>query len=173
MPRVSHDHKQFYKSRIRSLMIRNPAITQRELQEGLEMEGLRLDRKYLGTLVNGIQAERAKRANKWTLNYALAAFQDAMMEIAKAGWEIVNDPMARNMDKALAMREIREAQDTAFEKLFDAGVFERKLGTLDATIRNTPLPEERKQAIRSVFTNWGLLPAPQEDVQPAEPTANT
>ncbi len=44
-----------------------------------------------------------------------------------------------------------------FEKLFDAGVFERKLGTLDATIRNTPLPEDRKQAIRAVFTNWGLI----------------
>ena len=62
--------------------------------------------------------------------------------------------------------------NTPIEKLFDAGVFERKLGTLDATIRNTPLPDERKQAIRAVFENWGLLEAPKEDVKPAKPTAN-
>lgn len=167
MPRVSHDQKQYYKSRIRSLMVRNPAITQRELQERLDMEGLRLDRKYLGTLVNGILAERTKRADRATLNYALASFQDAMLEIYKAAWEIISDPMAKNMDKALAMREAREAQAVAFEKMFDAGVFERKLGTLDAVIRNTPLTDERKQAIQATFENWGLIEAPKEDVPPA------
>jgi hypothetical protein len=41
----------------------------------------------------------------------------------------------------MALREIRKVHKDMFEKLFDAGVFERKLGTLDATIRNTPLPE--------------------------------
>ena len=53
----------------------------------------------------------------------------------------------------MALREIREAHRDSFEKLFDAGVFERKLGTFDATIRNTTLPEDRKQAIRSEFEN--------------------
>lgn len=101
MPRVSQENKQYYKSRIRSLLTQNPQITQRELQERLDTEGLHLDRKYLGSLVNGIYAERSRRADRATLNSALASFQDAMFEIAKAGWEIVNDPMAKNMDKAL------------------------------------------------------------------------
>lgn len=153
-------------------MVRNPVITQRELKERLDMEGLHLDRKYLGTLVNGLHAERVKRADRATLNYALASFQDAMIEIVQAGWDIVNDPSSRNMDKTLAMREIREAQVAVFEKMFDAGIFERKLGTLEGTIRNTPLPEERKQAIAAVFENWGLLSAPkQEDERPtSEPS---
>ena len=43
-----------------------------------------------------------------------------------------------------------------FEKLFDAGVFERKLGTLAATIRKAPLPDEKKQAIGATFHNCGL-----------------
>ena len=72
----------------------------------------------------------------------------------------------------MALREIREAHKDMFEKLFDAGVFERKLGTLDATLRNTPLPEERKQAIRAVFTNWGLLEAPKEDATTTTPPAS-
>ena len=95
-----------------------------------------------------------------------------MTQVVRVAWTIANDSFARGQDRVMALREICEAHNAVFEKLFDAGVFERKLGTLDATIRNTPLPEERKQAIRSVFTNWGLLPAPQEDVQPAEPTTN-
>jgi hypothetical protein len=165
MPRVSHDQKQFYRARIRSLITQNPQITQRELKERLEMEGLNLDRKYLGTLINGLHRERAKRADIMTLNQALAWFQDAMIEIAKPGWEIMNNPMAKDVNKTLAMRAVTEAYNLMFEKLFDAGVFERKLGTLDATIRNTPLPEERKQAIRVAFENWGLLEAPKEDVQ--------
>ena len=55
------------------------------------------------------------------------------------------------------MREIREAYNAVFEKLFDAGVFERKAGTLELAIRNTPLRDEKKHAIGAVFTNWGLL----------------
>jgi len=35
------------------------------------------------------------------------------------------------------LREIREAYNAAFQALFDACVFERKLGTLDVTIHNT------------------------------------
>jgi hypothetical protein len=42
-------------------------------------------------------------------------------------------------------------------------VFERKLGTMDATSRNTPLPEDRKQTIRAVFQNWRLIEVPKED----------
>ena len=132
-----------------------------------------LDRNYINGIVNDIHRERARRAETWTLNHALASLQDSMSEIVRVAWEIVNDPKARNMDKTLAMREIREAHNLVFEKLFDAGVFERKLGTLDAVIRNTPLPEERKQAIRATFENWGLLASPKEDVQPAEPNPSS
>src|SRR5580698_8084030 len=93
MPRVSHEHKQFYRSKIRGFLTHNPQITQRELKERLEMEGITIDRKYLGTLVNGLYRERARRMDTLTLNYALAFFQDSMTEIAKSGWEILNNPM--------------------------------------------------------------------------------
>jgi hypothetical protein len=172
MPALSVKTKHYYRERIRSILVQNPQTTIEGIKQRLEQQGLVLDRHYVSKLVGEIHTERTKRANTWMLNHALASLQDQMSEIVKAAWEIVNDPMARNMDKTLAMKEIREAHNLIFEKLFDAGVFERKLGTLDATIRNTPLPDERKQAIRAVFENWGLLPAPREDVKPAEPTAN-
>ena len=157
MPELSPKTKQYHKQRVRSLMVQQPMITILGMQKHLDTDGLHLDRNYIASLVRAIQTERIKRAETWTLNMALASFQDAMAEIARVGWEIANDKFAPGRDRAAALREIREAYNAAFEKIFDAGVFERKLGTLDATIRNTPLPEDKKQAITAVFTNWGLV----------------
>jgi|ERR1039458_2235214 hypothetical protein len=169
MPKVSHDNKQYYKARIRSLLVQNPQITQRELKERLEKDGLTLDRKYLGSLINDIWAERVKQANTWALNLALASFQDAMAEIVTKAWEIANNRWEDGRARVAALKEIREAHNAVFEKLFDAGVFDRKLGTIEAAIRNTPLTDDKKRQVAAVFTNWGLLPAPQEDAKPAEP----
>jgi arginine repressor len=168
MPKITQEKKQYYKSRIRSIIAQHPQITQVALTERLKDDGLALDRWYVASLLKSIQVERVKRLNTLTLNYALSSFQDVMMEISAVAWSIANDEFARKQDRVMALREIREAHKDMFEKLFDAGVFERKLGTLDAVIRNTPLPEERKQAIRSVFQNWGLLEAPKEDVRTTE-----
>lgn len=172
MPELSTETKHYHRQRIRSLIVQQPTISPEGIRRHLDQQGLTLDRKYIAKHLKAIMVERAKRADTWTLNMALASFQDAMAEIARVGWEIANDKFAPGRDRAAALREVREAYNAMFEKLFDAGVFERKLGTLDATIRNTPLPEERKQAIRVAFENWGLLEAPKEDVPPANtPTA--
>lgn len=148
-------------------MVQQPMLSIEGIRRHLEQNGLALTRNYIASHVRAIQTERAKRADTWTLNMALASFQDAMAEIARVGWEIANDKFAPGRDRAAALREVREAYNAVFEKLFDAGVFERKLGTLDATIRNTPLSDEKKQAIEAVFTNWGLISAPKEDATPS------
>jgi hypothetical protein len=41
-------------------------------------EGIHLDRQFLSRLVGKVYQERTKRADRWTLNYALAAFEDTM-----------------------------------------------------------------------------------------------
>jgi hypothetical protein len=173
MPRIAQEQKQYFKARIRSVIAQYPQITQRALQERLKADGLELDRIYLGALLKSIYIERVKRLDTITLNHALASFQDTLTEIANVAWEIANDQFARKQDRVMALREIREAQKDMFEKLFDAGIFERKLGTLDATIRNTPLPEDRKEAIRVTFQNWGLLEAPKEDVTSVNKSGTT
>jgi len=154
MPAYSSDTKRYHRERVRSIMVQQPMLSGEGIRQYLERQGLELDRNYINGLVNQIHRERAKRADIWTLNMALASFQDAMAEIARVGWEIANDKFAPGRDRAAALREVREAYNAVFEKLFDAGVFERKLGTLDATIRNTPLSDEKKQAIEAVFANW-------------------
>lgn len=69
----------------------------------LAKEGLVLDRNYINRLVNKIHAERAKRAETWTLNNALCALQDAMGEVVRVGWEIANDKFAEGRDRAAGL----------------------------------------------------------------------
>lgn len=171
MPAISKDKQDFYKSRIRAIVSVEHQITLVQLLDKLGVEGIHLDRDYLSKLANKVYQERSKRADRQTLNYALAAFEDTMTEVVRVAWSIANDPSARKQDRVAALREVREAHKDVFEKLFDAGVFERKLGTLDATIRNAPLAPERKQVIREVFGNWGLI-APQPDGGTTTPTTN-
>jgi hypothetical protein len=167
MPAIVKDKKQYIVSRVRSIIAQDHQIPLDDLAQRLDREyGIKIERHYLSTLVKKIYAERVKRADRQTLNYALASFEDTMTQVVRVAWEIANDQFARKQDRVMALREIREAHSAVFEKLFDAGVFERKLGTLDATIRNTPLPPERKESIRLVFENWGLLEAPKDEGKP-------
>jgi len=171
MPALSKDKQEFFKSRIRSIVSVEHQITLVQLLDKLAQEGIHLDRDYLSKLANKVYQERTKRADRQTLNYALAAFEDTMTEVVRVAWSIATDPSARKQDRVAALREIREAHKDVFEKLFDAGVFERKLGTLDAVVRNTPLTPERKKVIQDVFGNWGLIP-PQLDGGTTKPATS-
>jgi hypothetical protein len=172
MPALAKEREQYFISRIRGLIALDHRIRNDEIGQRLAVDGIELERHYVGKLVKKIYAERARRMDTITLNHALVAFAETMEEIVRRARDIADNPMSERLEVLAALREIRSAHNDMFTKLFDAGVFERKLGTLDATIRNTPLPEEKKQTIRDVFTNWGLLTAPKEDVRPAEPTGN-
>jgi hypothetical protein len=134
MPRHTQEHKQFYKSKIRSLIAVDHGISRLQIQKQLDDDGLHLDLHYVGKLYNEIFAERAHRLDRRLLNQTFSAFEDTMTEIVRVAWEIANTKY-----------------------------IEKKLGSLDLTVRNAPLPEEKKQQIREVFTQWGLLPAPKED----------
>jgi hypothetical protein len=106
MPRISHEHKQLYKSKIRSLLARNHQATQIELVEGMEKAGFKLDRFYLSKLVKEIHAERIRRADRQTLNFALASFEDTMIEVVRLVWEIANIPYISAQARVMALREI-------------------------------------------------------------------
>jgi hypothetical protein len=170
MPRHTQEHKQFYKSQIRRLIAIDHGISRRELQERLDATGLHLDLAYLGKLYDEVLAERAHRMDRRLLNQALSSFEDTMTEIVRVAWEIANTKYINPQARVMALREVREAHNDVFQKLFDAGIFEKRLGSIDLTVRNAPLPEEKKKAIREVFEQWGLLPAPKED-EPPSPAA--
>ena len=159
MPSVAKEKQQYHLSKIRSLIAEDHQIEYVELVQRLDDRfGMKLDREYVTKLAKKLYAERARRADRYTLSAALAAFQDTMTQVVRVAWSIANDPSAKNQDRVMALKEIRESNNIVFDKLFDAGVFERKLGSIDANIRNAPIPEGRDRAIASVFENWRLMP---------------
>jgi hypothetical protein len=93
MPELFPKTKQYPKRRVRSVMVQQPMITIVGIQQRLAHDGWPLDRRYFASLVRAIQTERI-RAETWRLDVALSSFQDSMAEIARVGWEIVNDQMA-------------------------------------------------------------------------------
>lgn len=78
-----------------------------------------------------------------------------MNVVAKKAREIVNSEYMNPQARVITLREIREAHSAVFEKMVDAGVFERTVGTLDAAIRNPLLPDDKKQAMAAVLVDWG------------------
>jgi hypothetical protein len=153
MPSIAKDQKEFYKSKIRSLIAIDHGISRRALQEQLDKQGLHLDRDYIGKLYDEIMEERTKRMESKLLANVLSSFEDTMTEIVRLAWEIANTHYISAPARVMALREIREAHNDVF----------KKLGTIDMTLRNAPLPEEKKKAIRDVFEQWGLIEAPKQE----------
>lgn len=164
MPKISHDNKQFYKSKIRSLLAMDHSMSARELVQQLEENGIHLDQKYARKLRDEIDREKTLRTDRKLLNYALSSIEDTLTETIRLAWQIALNSARKPNDRISAMREIRKAHVELFNLLFDAGVFDRKLGSIEHTIRNAPLSEDKKVAIRSAFEKWGLiLPEPKND----------
>jgi hypothetical protein len=118
-------------------------MTNAMLLEKLNAEGINMDRDVLSKLLGKVYRERIKRADRQTLNYALASFEDTMTEVVRVAWEIAKAPYVNPQARVMALREVREAHNMVFEKLFDAGVFERKLSMccgLAPRLRVNPMP---------------------------------
>jgi hypothetical protein len=56
----------------------------------------------------------------------LSDFQGALAKIARVGWEIINDPMAKNQDRMMAMREVREAYNTSLTRCLVSPLTKRR-----------------------------------------------
>jgi hypothetical protein len=164
MPRHTQEHKQFYKSKIRSLIAVDHNISRRELQERLDKQGLHLDLHYLCKLYDEIFFERTKRMDRRLLNETLSSFEDTMTEVVRVAWEIANDPYIRLRDPkatVMALKEIREVHNDVFEKLFDAGVFDRKRGSFGTHDPQHPAPGREEKGDPGSVRELGPVSAPK------------
>lgn len=163
MPKISAERKQFYKAKIRSLIAIDHQMTNREIERNLEQNGIRIEEHFIGRLRCAVEKEKTIRADRKTLNFALATLEDALTETMRIAWSTALNPNSKTHDRLAAIREIRKSHETMFNLLFDAGIFNRKLGTLEHEIRNAPLSEEQKNNIRGAFQKWGLLKPPENE----------
>lgn len=125
-----------YLIRIRRMLVLNPTATIKAIADKME-----LDKDYVHKLVKKIRAERNYRLNYYTLNTVLAKFEDLISESDYRLWAIINNPESTKKDVISALKELRQNQMALFDKMFDAGVFERNLGRVRINDKLSPEDE--------------------------------
>ncbi len=145
----------------------------REMQHQLEQNGIRLDMDYINRLRDKILRERAQRADRQILSSSLAAFEDVLTETTKIAWQIALSNQSTRKERIAALKEIRESHNDLFDKLFDSGVFDRKLGVIEHQPKAPITLEQRAQLIETMI-RWGIIKPAEEHGQLQSPQhANT
>ena len=120
-------------------MVRNPNISILELQGILrDTYGRNYDKNYLCKIKRKIHSERAFRYNSIDLPRVLAELEDVIKILSRLLWEIIENQSSSNRDKISAIRELRTSKVMLLEAMFNAGIFERKIGQMKLKTDLTP-----------------------------------
>jgi len=161
----SKERQQEHISQIRRILVVKPEASILDIKDSLSKQRspLDLDKDYINKLVNRIRKERAKRLDKYTINVILANFQDEVEELKKRLWLIITNPNSSDQSKISAIRELRTSSKDLFDKMFDAGVFKRKLGEIE--IGKTLSSEEQDLIKQAIELNYGTEEDPNSTAQ--------
>jgi hypothetical protein len=159
MGQIKKEVEQYYTAQIRRLIVIDPSMSIREMTEHLAENNIKLDHRYIAELKRKVLKNRAMNADRMTMNMALGKFAEALEETKKEAWIIAMKASTPPRVKVAALREIRSAESELFDKLFDAGVFTRKLGEVDLNVlRNKPLDPNKIDEVLENMKNWGFDP---------------
>lgn len=153
------------KKQIRRCLVEDSRASNQEIADKLGY-----DRKFIWRLKEKIYKERAKRFDHYTVNTILANFQDKDYEFCKILWKIINDSETTVKEKILAIRELRNSNRELFDKMADAGVFERKLGKLEIGKKLTP--EEEALIKKAIALDYGVKKPDKKIDKPQEKSHN-
>ncbi len=159
----SKERKQEHISQIRRVLVVKPESSILDVKESLEKQRipLKLDKDYINKLINKIRKEKAKRLDYYTINKVLAEFQDEVEELKRRLWFIIMNAETSERNKIAAIRELRTSSKDLFDKMFDAGVFNRKLGKIEIGER---LNSEDKELLEKVLNmDYGDTDNKKED----------
>lgn len=162
MAAYSDTLKEYHKSRIKDVMILKPGVSIEGIRRVLELsqDPLKLDYRYITKVVQKIRAERRTRMDRQEINSRLAEMQDRYEAVTEQMWKILLDGTADGKGRVMAGKIIIDAERLLLEAQMEAGVFERKIGTIaiDHSHEHTlKLPEEIRTPILRAFRNYGII----------------
>lgn len=191
---ITEDKEQKIKRAIRDVIALDPLISVDNLRQALAKKNFRtasgepLTWHYIAKLVRKVNRETATEVSRQVTDERVAKIKeryrlamDQLLKIAFYSKEMQEQgmPPPTYKERISAIREILKWDIAIFQAEMDAGVFERKLGTLEIERRSAPLPPELKAAIIGAMRQWGLpvpagtLPAPKEHDEPKPTNTNT
>ena len=129
MPSLSKNTKREQISLIRRVLVKKPDASLRDIQEALNRVKRPMDLHYIGALVDDIRKERAKRIERQLVNTEIAKFEDIANLAMEELWK-VTQTTSDDRAKVSALKVIVDSFDTLLSRKFDAGVFEKNLGSV-------------------------------------------
>lgn len=179
MPALSKETREYHIERVREVIAINPRASARSIRAILEsnsQDPLVLDRDYIGALLKKIRAERRVRFDRKIVEERLSEIQDQTEQVVQQLWLILLDTKQSAKNRIAAANGIVSADHKFWQAQLDAGIFERKLGTIDLEIqrRNKPIPAEVKEIMINAIRQWkpiGSRPQIKANVIDIIPTA--
>lgn len=178
------DHKQeYHKSRIRDIMILKPSVSAEGIQHALissPLDPLKLDRGYVRKLMAKVKKERMVKIDRADIKERIVSMRETYEAVSAQMWKILLDE-SLNYEKGgigarvTAGKVIIEAQKALLESEMNAGIYDRKIGTL--ALENTGTVEhvhrlhpDMKAPIMKALENYGLIKRVNYTIDP-EPVA--
>jgi hypothetical protein len=149
-------------------MASQPRATLNDIKEILGNNGIILNTHYICRLREKIRTERAVRYDQAKVNARIAEMQDKMEEVQKVLWKIILDNsvytegMFKGKGKVSIQNKINAAvaivrsEKDLLDAQMDAGVFERKLGTIENDLK-LKIEDGEKDKIITALKNYGII----------------
>jgi hypothetical protein len=187
--RKSSESELILKVAIRDIFVRDPLISVRAVQKQLLDRGFKtaqgnpLDWYYIAKVIRKLNREKALAVDHQKIGERLAITKERYRVIIEKLWRIIDykweylelyREYPPDADQVMKAANTIIKLDLAILKAeMDAGIFERKLGTLDVKLPQlAPLDPEVAAQITEVFTRWGLdLKLPDKRPKLIEATA--
>lgn len=147
-------------SNIRQLLAIDPDMSVLEAQRQLGSNGIHLHRDYLTKLVKKHLASRSHRIDRKVQSAAIAQIENVCMETIRRAWPIVLSQASSDKDKLTAINTINNTHFKMFELYQTAGIFDKKLGTVDVRVKVATEPDPRVAALVANIEKLWLPPRP-------------
>ena len=158
---------------IRDILARNPLSSVVRMQADLKARGFRtadgnpLDWRYVSKIVRKVAREGAVAMDQQKIQERLLVTKERYRLVVEKLWHIIDykweylereglyPPKTDEIIKA--MNTLLKLDLAILKAEMDAGIFERKIGTLDVNVkRATPLEPEQLKLISDTFALWGM-----------------
>jgi hypothetical protein len=171
---------------IRDIVARNPLVSVSALQRDLAVLGFKtnqgnpLDWYYVAKVVRKLNREKALAVDQQKIGERLAITKERYRIIIEKLWKVIDYKWEYlekygiappGTDEVLKAANTIIKLDLAILKAeMDAGIFDRKLGTVDLNVyRALPLAPDKAAKIAEAFQRWGIdltLPERPKAIQP-------
>lgn len=159
MPVYSEETQKYHIERVREVLALMPRAgviaIEKVLQNDVE-NPLIINRNYILKLKKKIAAERKHRFDQTIVDERLAEMQDRKDSIQMQMWRIVLNQAADERVRVAAAKVIWDSEKDFFGSQMDAGIFERKLGTVKYE-HEVKIAEEQRILIVNAFKNYGIV----------------